>query len=117
MVAEGEIRDAGRPARARFRRGRHDERGTDRGGRGEARGSCGRRQGHEPVDLSIDGRGQGEGIELIAKPDELGHGLGIRLGARLDSLEWRARSIVAATKARPDPFFAEELDRGQEEVV
>ena len=106
----------GRPGRG-FGGDRHDERGTGRGRRGDARGPCGRRQDHELLDLPIDGRGEGERIELIAKPHERDHGLGIRLGARLDSLERRARSIVAATKARPDPFFAEELDRGQEEVV
>ena len=51
-------------------------------------------QGDDPLDLRIDGLGQGEGIQLIAQADERSHHLGIRLGAGLDPLERRARRIV-----------------------
>src|SRR5438552_285540 len=38
-------------------------------------------------------------------------------GAGLDALEGCARGIVAAALARPDAFLAEELDRGQEQIL
>jgi hypothetical protein len=74
-------------------------------------------EGDDGLELPVDGRGEREGIEAVAEGHEGGDLRVIDVGAREHALERGARGGVATAEAGPDPFFAEELDGGQEEVL
>ena len=100
----------------------------ERPGCGRGRSSSGHRrdqrrqsdrpgQRREPVELPVDRLGQGERVQLIPQGHELSHGRDIRVRRGLHPLERRAGRVVQPAQARTDALLADELDRGQEEVL
>ena len=75
------------------------------------------RQCEKPVELPVDRLGQGERVQLIPQGHELSHGRDIRVRRGLHPLERRAGRVVQPAQARTDALLADELDRGQEEVL
>ena len=75
------------------------------------------RQGVDLLDLLINGPGQRERAETIALTLQRRSDAGIEVWAGEHALQWCARAVVASSHAGADAVFADELDRGQEEIL
>jgi hypothetical protein len=74
-------------------------------------------EGVDPLERLIDRAGQGEGVQAIARAAQLRGHAGIDLRTGEHALKGRARGVVPAADPGADSLLAEELDRGQEEVL
>ena len=71
----------------------------------------------DALELPLDRAGQHEGIEAVPLALQLGGHLRAELRAGQHAVERRAGGVIAAPDAGADPLLAEQLDRGQEEVL
>src|SRR6202162_6391211 len=90
-----------------------------RGGGGWGGGAAVARRGQrvDALELLLDRTGQRKGIEAVPLALQLGGHLGAERRTREHTVQRRAGRIVAAPDAGAHPFLAEQLHRGQEQVL
>ena len=74
-------------------------------------------QGVEAAQLLVDARGQGEGIQALAQPRQLGELGRVGLRARLQARKRRLRRAILATESTAHACFLHEFDRREPEVL
>jgi len=74
-------------------------------------------EGGQARELEVDGLGEREGVEGGPEVLEVGHSHGNSLGAGLDALEGRLRTVVHAMDPGTDALLADELHGRQEQVL